>query len=154
MNTPSIARGYFGIGIYDPKKNINIGSLLRSSLAFGADFVFTIGCRYKKDKANTPKAEKHLPLWEFTSFQDFYEAKPRGSKLVGVEYQELNSIVSFIHPERCVYLLGAEDVGLSPEILDKCDSTISIPTKICLNVATCGSIILFDRISKQVRKGV
>jgi len=143
-----IARGYFGIGIYDPKKNINIGSLLRSALAFQANFVFTIGCRYKKDKSNTPKAEKHLPLWEFVSFADFYVAMPRGCKLVGIEYEKSVSVVNFVHPERAVYLLGAEDAGLSPEILEKCDFVLNIPTQICLNVATAGSIVLYDRVQK------
>lgn len=49
-------RGYFGIGIYNPKTETNMGTLWRSAYNFGADFIFTIGMRYKKMGSDTAKA--------------------------------------------------------------------------------------------------
>ena len=57
---------------------------------------------------------------------------------------------SFVHPERAIYLLGAEDHGLPGEIMDKCHKIISIETirTESFNVAVAGSIVMYDRFSK------
>ena len=47
------------------------------------------------------------------------------------------------------YLLGAEDSGISKNILAKCQYVLKIPGDYCLNVATAGSIIMYDRIVKS-----
>ncbi len=39
-------RGYFGIGVEGVSKPMNLGSLWRTALAFGASFVFTVGAAY------------------------------------------------------------------------------------------------------------
>lgn len=36
-------RGFFGVGVWYSKFECNVGTLLRSAHAFGADFVFTAG---------------------------------------------------------------------------------------------------------------
>lgn len=61
------------------------------------------------------------------------------------------NIRNFVHPERCIYLLGAEDYGLPKDILDKCYSVIHIESKYCLNVSIAGSIVMFDRKNKEGR---
>lgn len=43
-------KGYYGIGIYETKEETNVGTLWRSAQNFGADFIFTIGARYKTQK--------------------------------------------------------------------------------------------------------
>lgn len=58
-------RGYFGIGVYHPKNVINIGTLWRSANCFGADFLFTIGHRYKHQGSDTLKTYRHIPLYLF-----------------------------------------------------------------------------------------
>ena len=40
--------GYFGIGVMGLKYDDNYGTLLRTAQVFGADFIFIIGRRYKK----------------------------------------------------------------------------------------------------------
>jgi tRNA G18 (ribose-2'-O)-methylase SpoU len=57
-------------------------------------------------------------------------------------------IADFKHPERCIYLLGAEDSGLTKEAINKCHEIIILPGTFCLNVSVAGSIVLFDRIQK------
>ena len=58
----------------------------------------------------------------------------------------------FAHPERALYLLGAEDHGLSETTVGRCHASgglVTIPSSLCLNVATAGSILIYDRITKR-----
>ena len=139
-------RGYFGIGVSNPKKSVNIGTLWRSASNFGAAFLFTIGLRYQQQPSDPTKADRHIPLFHFADLMDFLNHRPRGCALVGVEQSTLSTpIQRFTHPERAMYLLGAEDEGLSAEIQGLCASVIHIETPRCLNVAVAGSIVMFHR---------
>jgi tRNA G18 (ribose-2'-O)-methylase SpoU len=144
-----IKRGYFGIGILNPKIEENIGTLWRSAFIMGASFIFTIGKRYKEQASDTPKSWKHIPLYNYTTFEEFYNTMPYHCKLVGIEINEKSiPIKDYKHHERCVYLLGAEDMGLTNNAMDKCHELIKLPGDICLNVSVAGSIVLYDRINK------
>ena len=143
-------RGYFAIGVYHGKHEVNIGTLLRSAHNFGAAFVFTVGKRYSHQASDTTKATRHMPLFHFDTFPDLFAHLPFDCQLVGVEQHELAlPLPTFHHPERAIYLLGAEDDGLSKDACDKAHQLVEIPgTARCLNVATAGSIVLYDRIAK------
>lgn len=143
-------RGYFGIGILNPKTEENIGTLWRSAFIMGASFIFTIGKRYKKQASDTPQSWKHIPLFHHENFEAFINAMPYDCKLVGIELSERSiPIKEYKHPERCVYLLGAEDNGLSNEAINRCHEIVILPGDICLNVSVAGSVVLYDRISKR-----
>lgn len=140
-------KGYCGIGIYGTKTASNVGTLWRSAGLMGASFIFTIGHRYPKQASDTIKAWKHIPLYQYDSFDEFQV--PKECDLIGVE-QVVRSkpLPSFVHPERAVYLLGAEDTGLPAEVVGRCRSVVEIPSERCLNVAVAGSIVLYDRRTK------
>lgn len=141
--------GYFGIGILNPKTEENIGTLWRSAFIMGASFIFTIGKRYKKQASDTTKSWKHIPLYNYKTFEEFYKTMPYDCRLVGIELDEKSiAIEDYEHHERCIYLLGAEDHGLSKEAIDKCHELVILPGDICLNVSVAGSIVLYDRILK------
>lgn len=143
-------RGYFGIGVYHPKTEENIGTLWRTAFLYGADFIFTIGARYRKQPSDTPDVSKHVPLYNYTSIEDFKEHMPHNASLVCVELSDKSqSLTTTHHPERAIYLLGAEDYGIPEDILFG-NQTIQIPTvvELSMNVAVAGSIILYDRFAK------
>lgn len=143
-------RGFCGIGIYGSKFSENAGTLWRSSLILGADFTFVIGKRYKEMPSDTCKCWRHIPMFEFKAFEDFLCSLPKGASLIGVELDPRSiSVTTYKHPERAVYLLGAEDSGLPQDILGRCDDIIQIPASISLNVAVAGSIVLYDRNVKS-----
>lgn len=143
-------RGYFSIGIYHPKTVENVGTLWRSAFIMGAAYIFTIGKRYKKQPSDTVCAWRHIPLMEFETWEDFKTARPSGSLLVAVENSAgAKPVRNFCHPERAVYILGSEDHGLPDSVLSEANHTVILPGDFCLNVATSGSIIMFDRIQKQ-----
>lgn len=144
-------RGYFGIGIEHTKKSVNVGTLWRNAALMGAAFMFTVGRRYDRQCSDTIKAWRHIPLHHFDTFGDFYNFIPYSCQLIGVEedgYAD-ESLVQFDHPERCVYLLGAEDHGLTSEAMERVHHIVSIPSTRSLNVATAGSIVMYDRVAKR-----
>lgn len=149
------ARGYCGIGIYHPLHEENIGTLFRSAFCFEASFLFTIGKKkLPKQCTDTPNTRLHVPVFQFLSFQEFLEHLPRGAQLIGVELSPIaRSLATFCHPEQAVYLLGSEMTGLPGVILDSCQHVVQIPElRTCLNVATVGSVVLYDRQTKQTKQ--
>jgi tRNA(Leu) C34 or U34 (ribose-2'-O)-methylase TrmL len=148
----SYARGYFGIGIYQGKTVANLGTLWRSADVFSAHFIFTIGRKYKRQSSDTTKAFRKIPLYNYADFESFYSNMPYDCPLVGVEISgRSESILSFTHPKRCIYLLGAEDNGLPREVMDRCHKLIQLPGRSCLNVAVAGSLVMYDRYIKSPR---
>lgn len=142
-------RGFFGIGIYQPQKSPNVSGLLRTAHAFGADFVFTIGKRYKRDKQDTSDVSKHIPLYFYDTLDDFRKNLPDGTSIVPIEITDgAKDLRTFFHPERCVYLLGSEVSGIPKEFTD-IFTPVKIDTGICLNVSTVGAIVLYDRQNKR-----
>lgn len=140
-------RGYFGIGIYHTKTKENVGTLIRSAHSFGANFVFTIGRRYKK-QGSAINQDRHIPVFHFETIEAFRIFVPSNCRMVAIELDE-NAILikDFNHPQQAVYLLGAEDYGLPKKLLKGCQ-IVQLPGKYCLNVATAGSIVMYDRITK------
>ena len=61
------------------------------------------------------------------------------------------NLEDFKHPKRCVYLLGAEDNGLTKEAIEKSHFLIQFPSEFSLNVAVAGSIVLYDRSRSKPR---
>ena len=142
-------RGYFGIGIYQTKTRVNVGTLLRSAYQLGAEFVFTVGRRYHRQSSDTLKTWRHIPLYHYETADEL--KIPYDCLLVGIEMGG-DSLVSAKHPQRAVYILGAEDNGLPKEIISRCHRIISIPSvrTNSYNVAVAGSIVMYDRIAKKL----
>lgn len=144
-----MTRGYFGIGIYGGKNVVNTGTLWRTANILGAKMIFTVAHRYRGQSSDTLKTPKHVPLFQYDSFEDFKKNLPHDCLLVGVELDEsAENIGGFKHPERAVYLLGAEDHGLPPKVMEKCHRLIKLPGARSLNVSVAGSIVAYDRIQK------
>ena len=152
MQQDNFSTNFFGIGIQNGKTPENLGVLWRSAQNLGANFIFTIGNRYAKQASDTHNAVNAMPYFHYDTFADFYKHLPKGARLVGVEmYQSSEPLESFEHPRRCVYLLGAEDHGLSKEAIDKSHFLVQFPSEMSLNVAVAGSIILYDRTRAKKR---
>lgn len=138
---------YFEIGIFHTKTEQNIGTLWRSAYQLGAAGVFTIGKRYKKQHSDTAKTTTNIPLRHFETFDDFLAQRPVGALLVGVEMGG-TYLPNFGHPRQAIYLLGAEDHGLPPSIIEQCNMIVSLQAlgEPSYNVAVAGSIVMYHRI--------
>lgn len=142
-------RGFFGIAMYFPKTNTNIGTLFRTAHIFDCDFYAIIGTRFEKQASDTMKSWRHVPVFIYKDFEDFYTHLPHDCQLVGIELDTKSNLVEkFTHPERCVYLLGAEDNGLPPKVMDRCHRLVRMQGERSMNVAVAGSIVVYDRVTK------
>lgn len=143
-------RGYFGIGIYNGKTASNIGTLWRSASILGADFIFTIGKRYKKQCSDTMKTPRHIPLYHYNDAKDFFDHIPYDCPAVAVELTTKSiPLERYCHRERSIYLLGAEDGGIPKDVLDRCVDVVQIMGDYCYNVSVAGSIVMYDRAVKR-----
>ncbi len=146
MSTNNLENEFFGIGIFNGKTPENLGVLWRSAQNMGASFIFTIGNRYAKQACDTHNAVKSMPYYHYENFDEFYSHLPKGARLVGVELDErAQNLETFEHPRRCVYLLGAEDHGLSKQAIEKSHFLVKFHSTLSLNVAVSGSIVMYDR---------
>jgi len=140
-------RGYFGIGVEGISKSMNAGAIFRTAHAFGASFVFTVGAVYGRRQgalADTSKAVEQLPFYDFPKLNDML--LPKDCRVVGVELtDDAVTLPSFRHPSRCAYILGPERGSLSPEMVDKCEFVVKIPTQFCINVSVAAALIMYDR---------
>ena len=142
----SRSRGYFEIGVYHAKTETNIGTLWRPAYQLRAAGLSTIGRRYRKQASDTPKTFRHVPLRHFNDFEQWAETRPHGALLVGVEMGG-KLLEEFTHPPQAVYLLGAEDHGLPPQVVDRCDHVVSLSAvrTASYNVAVAGSLVIYHR---------
>ena len=141
-------RGYFGVVVWYPKTANNVGSLWRTADLYGAAFLATVGRRYSHQPSDTMLTGKHTPLHHYADIDDLHAHLPHGCPLVGVELDpRAVELPAFRHPERALYLLGAEDNGLPPAVLDRCHYLVSIPSvrPMSMNVACAGSVLIADR---------
>ena len=140
-------RGYFAIGTEDMSKPRNLGNLIRSAHAFGASSVFTVNAEFDRRavrNSDTSAAGLHVPFYQYNTLASFQ--LPSGCHLVGVELtDDAIDLPSFRHPERAAYIMGPEKGSLSPAMLKRCEFVVKIPTKFCINVATAGAVLMYDR---------
>ena len=147
-------RGYFGIGVEGITKARNVGSLVRSSHAFGAGFFFTIAPEVdvrRVRSSDTSDAFDHIPYYQYDSVAKL--DLPQKCVLVGVELCEDSiELPSFRHPTRAAYVMGPEMGSLSPELMERCEYIIKIPMKFCINVGVAGALVMYDRMLSRGRQ--
>lgn len=147
-------RGFTGVAVWQPKHEVNVGSLWRSSFLFGADFLATVGRRYEHQASDTPKTPQRIPLFHYRDIDDLLEHTPRGCPVVGIELSERAVPLSqFKFPSSCTILCGAEDHGLPPKVLDRCHHVVQIESAQpwSMNVSVAGSIALRERYLQGLR---
>lgn len=142
------ARGFFGIGLIQPKHSANIGSVLRAAQNFDAAFVGYTGRRYQRSASDTFATTKHKPLFQT---DDIFSLIPFGCEPIGVDLVDgAIPLDEFKHPERAFYIFGPEDGTLGRAILDRCSKRIVIPSHRCLNLAAAVTVVAYDRIAKRL----
>lgn len=148
------SQGFAGIGLYNPKSMENYGSVVRAAGCYEAAMVVMQGRRFRgeisKACTDTEKVWKRIPVIETA---DLLSVVPFGTVPVAVELVEgAKSLVDYVHPERAFYIFGPEDGSVPKNIMAKCRDVVYIPTSSCLNLSMTVNTVLFDRMSKQLRK--
>lgn len=140
-------RGYCGIGLDNPKTNINVGSALRAAGVYGAAFVAATGSRFGSGVTDTMKHYRHLPLLRPKDLRDLlpYDCVPVAVDLI----EGAMPLPDYKHPERAFYIFGAEDNTLGERVTGWCRDRIYIPTNGCMNLAATVNVVLYDRLAKS-----
>jgi len=139
--------------LYDP---MNLGSILRTAEATGVDAVII---PKKGSVGLTPAVLRasmggglHIPIIKDSLFQTTKLLKREGVKLVGVDPTGPTDYYSERLTGSVALLMGGEDRGINPSLLDRCDSIVRIPMHgriTSLNVGAATAIILYERIRQQ-----
>jgi tRNA G18 (ribose-2'-O)-methylase SpoU len=115
----------------------------------GAQYIFTVENKYKKQSSDVINTWSRIPLFHYKNFDELLNNIPYDCRLVGVEIDDNSEdLKNFEHPKRAIYLLGSEDCGLPPFVMQKCHFLVKIPGNLSLNVGIAGGIVLYDRFTK------
>ncbi|MCX6656216.1 MAG: 23S rRNA (guanosine(2251)-2'-O)-methyltransferase RlmB, partial [Candidatus Bathyarchaeota archaeon] len=145
-------------GVQDPQ---NLGSILRTSDATGVDAVLI---PKKEGVGLTPTVLRvsmgggaHVPVARENIYPAVKLLKDEGFKLVAVDTsgdydlweEDLTGAVALV--------LGGEGEGISPTLLNKCDSIVRIPMHghvSSLNVGVSAAVVLYERLRQlEVKRG-
>jgi RNA methyltransferase, TrmH family len=132
-------RAYFE----DIRSPFNIGSMFRTAEAFGLAEILLSG--FSADPAH-PRAER--AAMGTTALVPWRRSELEGMKGLGEVFAlELRGepVDSFEFPAQGVVILGSEELGISPEALERCTRRVSIPmlgAKGSLNVGVAFGIML------------
>lgn len=143
-------RGYAAIGLVNPKTPANIGGVLRAAGCYGAALVILGGPRperLNKLATDTQKAWRHIP---HILVPDVFDAIPYDCVPVAIDLiPGARSLVRYTHPERAIYVFGAEDATLDNSVTSRCRDLVYVPTNGCMNLAAAVNVVLYDRLCKQ-----
>ena len=136
----------------------NFGAIARTSECAGVDAIVipergsvTVNADAVKTSAG---ALHHLPVCrERSTLHAVKELKANGFKLVAVsEKADINyTLTDYTCPVALV--LGAEDTGISAEVLKECDTFVSIPMFgqiASLNVSVAGAIMMYEVVRQRL----
>lgn len=106
-------RGYFGVGLDNPKNSCNIAAALRACGVYDAGFLATSGKRYKRNSIDTGSSYRHLPYFQVEYLRTIipYDCIPVAVDII----PEAKNLITFSHPERAFYIFGQEDGTLGDE---------------------------------------
>ena len=144
-------------GITDPR---NIGAIIRSAAAFGADGILIPERRSAGITAAAWKASAgavaRIPIAQVTNLvRSIENAKERGCFIVGLEGGSEDTLETMKIADQPLYIIvGSEGKGLSRLVTEKCDLLLSIPisSKVeSLNASVAVSIALYGIASKRGR---
>jgi len=137
--------------IVSPQDPGNVGTILRTLDAVGADALFLLDGGVELYHPTTVRASMGTIFWMpviQTSFDEFVRwSRQRNYQLIGtsahgdVEYQ------TFVANPPWILVLGNEQKGLSSEQTNACDVTVSVPMKgrvSSLNLAVAAGVLLYQ----------
>lgn len=136
-------------GVTDPH---NLGAIVRSAAAFGADGVVI---PERRNAAMTGSAWKssagaaaRLPISQVTNMvRSIEDAKKAGFFVVGLDAEGDESLPKFSLAHESVYLIvGSEGKGISRLVREKCDLVLSIPMESSvesLNASVATAVVMY-----------
>lgn len=140
-------RGFACVALDNPKRDQNVGGVMRAAFVYDAGLIVVAGTRYRAQASDTVKAWRHVPLLQVS---DVFDAIPHDCVPVAVDLlPDATPLPKYRHPERAFYVFGAEDATLGERITSRCRDKVFVPTRRCMNLAATVNVILYDRLAKR-----
>ncbi|RFA16270.1 rRNA methyltransferase [Subtercola boreus] len=120
-------RHAFHVAIENWQHDMNIGSIVRSANAFGADTVHVIG-RKRWNRRGAMVTDRYQHIQHHDTVADFTAwARADAVPIIAIDNVPGSVIIeTFAFPERCVLLFGQEGPGLSHEAIASAESIVEI----------------------------
>lgn len=147
----------FAAAAVSPQDPGNVGTILRTLEAVGADGLFLLDGGVELYHPSVVRASMGALFWERViqaSFEDFIKwSKKYGYQLVGSSAYARTNYREFQRGNKpTILLLGNEQKGLSPEQVAVCDYVLSMPMKgrvSSLNLAVAAGVLLYQMMEKK-----
>jgi 23S rRNA (guanosine2251-2'-O)-methyltransferase len=130
----------------------NVGAIMRSACAFGADGIIM----QKKHspslsgvlaKTATGAVDITPVAFEINLSKALRELSEAGYMIIGLDEHASQTLGALTLPDKLVLVLGSEDKGIRPKVLDHCDEAVKLPTSGAiesLNVSNAAAIALYE----------
>ena len=135
-------------GVQDPG---NVGTILRTADAFGADGLILVNACADLYNPKTIRATMgavfRCPVWTCAPQELRALLDRSGLPLYGAALRSDTLDARTVDYSRCAIAIGSEGRGLSQEMLDLCDRTVLIPMRAhceSLNAAAAATVLLWE----------
>ncbi len=117
----------FHVAIENWQHDMNIGSIVRSANAFGADTVHIIG-RRRWNKRGAMVTDRYQHVLNHDTVEQFVGwAREHELPVIAIDNVPGSVIIeTFAFPRECVLLFGQEGPGLSAEAIEAADAVVEI----------------------------
>jgi TrmH family RNA methyltransferase len=140
-----------GVALVSPQDPGNIGTILRTMDAVGADVLFLLDGGVELYHPTVVRASMGTLFWKpvvQTSFDEFIKWTRQGKyQLIGTSAKADVDYHTLVPQAPWILLLGNEQKGLTKEQTAACDVTVSLPMKgrvSSLNLAVAAGVLLYQ----------
>lgn len=144
------------LALVSPQDPGNIGTIMRTMDAVGVDTLFLLDGGVELYHPSVVRASMGALFWKTivqTSFDAFHEwARENKYQLIGTSARGDMEYHKHVPGRTWVLVLGNEQKGLSPEQLDACDVTVSLPMLgriSSLNLSVAAGVLLYHYSDKK-----
>jgi TrmH family RNA methyltransferase len=160
LKSLSLADFTLGVACVTPQDPGNVGTILRTLDAVGADSLFLLDGGVELYHPSSVRASMGAIFWKpviETSFDQFiYWVHSHQIYLVGSSsHSQVDYQASSRAKRPAILLLGSEQKGLSKEQMAVCDEVISLPMRgrvSSLNLAVAAGVLLYSLMAQQENK--
>lgn len=152
----------FAVLAHNLRSAFNVGSIIRSTDCFGLEGVHLSGYSSSPEHVTVKSAargcQEWIPLKRWDSPFDCIEwHKQNGYSIIALESGEDIPEIGELHwPQKGLIILGNEELGIAPELMEKANIKVSIPMcgrKASMNVAGAFAITAFS-IREALKKRI
>ncbi|MDQ0093808.1 TrmH family RNA methyltransferase [Paeniglutamicibacter psychrophenolicus] len=144
----------FHIAIENWQHDMNIGTVVRTANAFLAKEVHIIG-RRRWNKRGAMVTDRYQHVRHHPTVEDFVDwAKEEGLAIIGIDiFPDSQKLETYELPRNCVLVFGQEGPGLSEEVHQSAEATLSIEqfgSTRSINAASAAGIAMHAWIRRHV----